>query len=765
MRRTNGDEGRHGLASRLHVALPVAGLAVAAPLAGTAIPRPAVLPASTAALGATAVALLALAWRVLRDRRAPLWWWLGLAAAADAALAVRAAGADAPVPPGAVGALVSAVALASTFGAAAELRGSERRWWREWAADAATLGLIAALGGLVALREPSAGVGVLVEVGLAGAALGVAIPVVGALRRPLGTRLAPALLLAGTLVRFGGHLVGALRIDGRVTVDAGLPGVAAAAVALPLLALAVLPADAVGVCLGEERARPRLRRTAGRLTPPAVSTVAVVAMLAVGPLRPDTGGRVTIGVLAVSAVALSVARLVRAVTTGDRARRALARAVGHDRLTGLPGRDQVEERLLAALEDRDGRGVAVLLVDVDRFQHVNDTRGHRRGDAVLRELAARLETVAPPHSIVGRTAGDEYTVAALDLKSEEEVLRVAERLLGVFDRPVQVDGEDLFLTGTVGISTNLTRPGTPVHDLFREADTALHRAKVETRGAATVFDTGMRVAVERRVETEMQLRGAIDRGELTMHYQPVVDITTGVVSGFEALMRWTQPSGRIVGPNAFIAVAEETGLVVPMGSWAIVESLYQLRRWIDAGVCARNVGMAVNLAARQLHDAGLIATVMGALHGAALPPHQLTLEVTETALLSDARDVERTIDRLKSLGVQIALDDFGTGYSSLAHLRRFPIDRIKIDRSFVGNLETSAEDRALVRSIVVMARELGKDVVAEGVETRGQLEVLARIGCAKAQGFLFSEPLPAHAIGKRAATLEPPRRPGTATAV
>ena len=484
---------------------------------------------------------------------------------------------------------------------------------------------------------------------------------------------------------------------------------------------------------------------------PIVVGAALLVVCALVPTTPPA--RPFVVAVAAVAVTLGIARVARAVAAGERSRVVLDLAASVDPLTGVARRDQVERRLADAART-SVRAAAVLVVDVDRFQHVNDTRGHGFGDAVLRALAQRLVAAVPTGAIVGRNGGDEFVVAVPAVDDEHDVLRLADRLLAAVGRTVRVADCDVFLTATIGIATNLRAPGTATDDLFREADTALHRAKRSARGGATVFDATMRIAVERRVEVETQLRAAIDRGELTMHYQPVVDVRAGTVTGFEALMRWMHPTGELIGPTAFIEVAEETGLVVPMGAWALVESLYQLRRWIDAGICDRHATMSVNVAALQLRDPGLVACVMGALAGSALPPHQLTLEITETALLDDTAQVERTIAQLVGLGVRLALDDFGTGYSSLAHLRRFPIDRIKVDRSFVGSLETSAADRALVRSIVAMARELGKDVVAEGVETREQLQALTAIGCAQAQGFLFSAALPAASVGDCVAVLE-----------
>ena len=685
----------------------------------------------------------AVPWPVRSSRRA--WWWLVAAAAADAARLGLAVGLHrAPTVAGhGLTAAVLAGLLVSAAAAGAVAVGVlvDRRGRATVAADALALGRVTAAAGRLwwpALRHDGPAVAAAAAAALVLTTLTLTLH--PAVRGALDRRTAG--LLVGLVAA---RLAGSAAV---VTAGRAPTGPARAWVAVGGTLLAVgLTATLAG------RTHPAAAggRTGGAAaTAPRWIPLAVVAGVLVGLAlhRPPGGVDGRSAALLGAGAALVLLGVVGAVVRGERASAALEGAMSHDPLTGLPGRQLVARHLGASLQAAAGRRrpAAVLLVDVDRFREVNDTRGHAFGDTLLRHLAERLATVAPPGAVVGRTGGDEFAVAVVDVDREDEVMRIADRLLEVFATPLRVGGDELHLTATVGIATNLHAAKARAEDLFRSADTALHRAKVEARGRATVFDDGMRLAVERRVETEARLRTAIDRGELTMHYQPVVDVGTGTLVGFEALMRWAEPNGRLVGPGAFMGVAEDSGLVVRMGAWAILESLQQLRRWIDAGACPRTMGMAVNVAALQLRDPGLPTTVMGALRATALPPHQLTLEITETALLSETRDVERTIDRLKALGVQLALDDFGTGHSSLAHLRRFPIDRIKVDRSFVGNLETSAEDRALVRTIVAMARELHKDVVAEGVETEGQLRVLADMGCAKAQGYLFSRAVPGAAV-------------------
>ena len=711
--------------------------------------------AALAALGLVAAAAIVTGVRRHHPRPAGPWYLAVAMVLCHVTWALGNAGWHDPATGWRSQALVAAATAGSLAGIAA-LAGMVRRRGGRSAApllfDAAAMGLVTALVVYDLALRPAIADGTATTLLLAQGAylavdavlvfLGVCLVFADSMRLPAVWFL--ALAVGGVVVADTASL---LRLTGHLTDADGAHLLGLAVGALGLVAAARHPSMGL---LTEAIDLVRPRRAGIRLTLVEAALALTMALLAFGPVL-DGHDRTVVGLLALATLAAVVVRMVRAIAAGDRAQTELVHATRHDRLTGLPQRAQVEDHLTHALHGalRRNRDAAVFIVDVDRFQQVNDTRGSRVGDAVLRELAHRLETAAPPTAMVGRTAGDEFTVAVVDVGGDDALLRTADRLLGVFARPLRIQGSEIYLTGTIGVATNLRGRSTPAHELFRQADTALHRAKGESRGGALLFDDTMRRAVEERVDTEDSLRRALDRGELAMWYQPVLELSNGALSGYEALMRWTR-NGTPIGPTSFIHVAEETGLVVPLGAWAIAESLDQLRRWITTGVCARSTSMSVNVAARQLNDPGLVPTVMAALQRAAVPPHQLYLEITETALLNDSPEVERTIVQLKALGVQIALDDFGTGYSSLAHLRRFPIDRIKIDRSFVSNLDTSAEDRALVRSIVVMARELGKDVVAEGVETRSQAMALGAMGCAKGQGYLFSKPLPAEELARRA---------------
>ena len=738
-----------------------AALAPVAPLGGLVAGWPASAGANVALtlIGVAAACALLVGIRRYRPRPAGPWYLAVVMVACDVLWAAGNAAWHDPSTGWRSQALVGVATAGSLAGIAALAEVVRLRGGRSAAPllfDAAAMGLVTALvvydlAVRPALADGSATTLLLAQsVYLAVDAvlvfLGVCVLFAGSMRLPAVWFLAGA--VGGVFVADTASL---LHLTGHLADPSAFHLVGMAFAAVALMAAGLHPSMAL-VTGGPDLPHPR--RTGVRLTLVVVALGLTLALLAFGPSL-DGRDRTVVGLLAFATLAAVVVRMTRAIAAGDRAQNELVHASRHDGLTGLPQRAQIETHLTYALHGaiRRNRTAAVLIVDVDRFQHVNDTRGHRVGDAVLRELAHRLETAAPPSSMVGRTAGDEFTVAVLDVASEDALLRTADRLMAVFARPVRVESTELYLTGTLGMATNLRHRDTPAHELFRQADTAMHRAKEENRGGALLFDQTMRHAVEQRVQTEEKLRRALDRGELAMWYQPVIDLSNGSLSGFEALMRWTV-NGGAVGPATFIPVAEETGLVVPMGAWAVAESLEQLSRWIADGVCSRSTTMAVNVAARQLNDPGLVPTVLAALQRSAVPPHQLYLEITETALLNDSPEVEHAIARLKGMGVQIALDDFGTGYSSLAHLRRFPIDRIKIDRSFVSNLDTSAEDRALVRSIVVMARELGKDVVAEGVETRSQVLALAAMGCAKAQGYLFSRPLPPEQLAERAAVIE-----------
>ena len=432
-------------------------------------------------------------------------------------------------------------------------------------------------------------------------------------------------------------------------------------------------------------------------------------------------------------------------------RKAYADAVhqaNHDTLTGLPNRALVLDRLDQALARRsqDGRDVGVLFVDLDRFKVVNDTLGHSVGDEVLIRIGERLRAAVRPADTVGRLAGDEFVVVC-DEFDVDHLVQAAERLATAIEAPLPLYGREAVITASIGIAHVVG--GERAEDILRDADVAMYRAKERGRARIEVFDEAVRARLLERLETEHLLRRAIDRGELCLHYQPIVRIGSGVLLSFEALIRWERPGRGLVPPNEFIPLAEDTGLIIPIGRWVLREACAQLSQFRAMSPALGEVQVSVNLSAKQFTDPDIVATVAEALALAALPAHALTLEITESVLMEEVETTTQTLRALKDLGVGLSIDDFGTGYSSLSYLKRFPVDTLKIDRSFVDGLGTDAEDHAIVNAVVSLAHALGLGVVAEGVETVSQLEELQRVGCDSAQGYLLGRPESSHTFGSR----------------
>ncbi|MCK9496604.1 MAG: EAL domain-containing protein [Dehalococcoidia bacterium] len=432
---------------------------------------------------------------------------------------------------------------------------------------------------------------------------------------------------------------------------------------------------------------------------------------------------------------------VRDLTEARRAFEAIQRMTDYDRLTGLPNRDLFNRHLQRAIVDARAtqRSVAVVLLDLDRFKLINDTLGHASGDRLLQSVAERLSSVVPPRHIVARFSGDEYLILCPDISGVAAAEATARRVLTSFLEPFDIDGHSLQVAGTAGVSVypNHAQDG---ETLIRLADAALHEAKAD---GGNTYRTGSDDAddpARRRFELESDLRQAVDQQELTLHYQPQVDPTNGDITGFEALLRWNHPERGMVRPDEFVPLLEETGLIVDVGEQVLRQAIEQARIWHDDGL---DVRVAVNISPRQFLVADLDDRIKAILDEAGLPPEALEVELTESAGLLDLDSVSGILDTLHEIGITTAIDDFGIGQSWLGRLQQFHIGTLKIDRSFIQRVGASGNDLAIVEAVVALGHALGMTVVAEGVETQEQLDVVRSIGCDLVQGFLYSPPVSA----------------------
>ena len=435
----------------------------------------------------------------------------------------------------------------------------------------------------------------------------------------------------------------------------------------------------------------------------------------------------------------AIAQHVSLALTDAKTVNAMVHQALHDGLTGLPNRALFLDRLEHALARaaRGGSDVAVLFLDLDRFKAINDSLGHAAGDELLCTVASRIASCMRAADTAARLGGDEFAVLLEDVVSRREALRVAERIIEALSEPVVLAEREMTVGTSIGIA--IGRAG--AEDLLRQADVAMYRAKAQGKGSYALFEEGMQAEVVERRELESDLGGALERGELELFFQPILTLASGELAGHEALLRWNHPERGLLGPASFVPVAEETGLIAPIGSFVLRAACRQAAEWLAAGHGL--LAMHVNLSGRQLESPRLVDELSAILRETGLPAGRLVLEIAETVLMHDTETTIERLRALRALGVRLAVDDFGTGHSSLRFLNRFPLDVLKMAKPFVDGLEAHTEDPALARAIVDLGAHLGLTIVAEGIEQSAQLAQLRRLGCPLGQGYWFARPMPA----------------------
>jgi diguanylate cyclase (GGDEF)-like protein/PAS domain S-box-containing protein len=431
---------------------------------------------------------------------------------------------------------------------------------------------------------------------------------------------------------------------------------------------------------------------------------------------------------------------IRDISERKKAEERLTYLAHYDALTGLPNRNLFQEHLslASARAKRSGQMMALMFLDLDRFKEINDTLGHATGDLLLQAIARLLKGSLREIDSISRLGGDEFTIIVEDITDVDQLITIAEKVKAAFSEAVIIDGRELFVTASIGISMDAV--GLDADALLQTAGIAMHRAKEEGRNTYEFYAPEMNAGRAGRLDMEILLRRAVARQEFVLHYQPIVAVKENKVVGVEALIRWNSPELGFVSPAQFIPLAEETGLIVPIGEWVLTTACIQAKAWQNQG---RQLTMSVNLSPRQFRQKDLVEMIAAVLDKTGLDASLLELEITEGMIMHRPDQAVAVLERLHQLGVQLSVDDFGTGYSSLSYLKKFPVQKLKIDRSFVQDLTTDDDSASIVTAIIAMAKSLKLEVVAEGVETRDQLAFLTRLQCDKYQGYLFSKPVPA----------------------
>lgn len=438
------------------------------------------------------------------------------------------------------------------------------------------------------------------------------------------------------------------------------------------------------------------------------------------------------------------------ITARKRTEEKLEHDAAHDALTGLPNRKRLKQCLETSIRriKHDPKNLfAVLFIDIDRFKTINDSMGHQAGDELLLTITRKLNALVRPNDVVARLGGDEFVILVENINDREQVLQIAERILITLQQPIKILGQKIYTSASVGIAMGSGDYEKP-EDLVRDADIAMYRAKTNGKGRYEVFEEGMHSGAVSLMKLEIDLRRAYEKQEFVLHYQPIVALNSEEIIGFEALVRWNHPTRGMVPPSEFIPVAEDTGLILPIGQWVLREACRQMNEWQRQHDSSRSMIISVNLSARQIERKSLIEEIAETLKETGLSAECLRLEITESVIMNNPEQAIISVNELREMGVRVSIDDFGTGYSSLGYLHKFPVDTLKVDRSFINRIGNEGENAEIVQTIITLAASLNMEVVAEGIETAEQLDFLRHINCNFGQGYFYSRPVDSKNAGE-----------------